>query len=160
MRIFKFQRNHKPFIKIVLSTFILTFILFPFKVYASCRDPKLLLPEVQTLLSKLQTKAKLHGIEFIVTCTYRSQKDQNALYAKGRTVPGRKVTWTRHSAHTTKRAFDVAIVKEGAISWVCEDYTVLGHFGKELGLIWGGSWKVRDCCHFELPLSSIKRETK
>lgn len=38
---------------------------------------------------------------------YRPQSRQNALYAKGRTAPGKIVTWTLNSLHTKKLAMDV-----------------------------------------------------
>jgi len=46
-------------------------------------------------------------------CTYRSQADQDGLWAKGRTTPGPKVTWTRRSKHTERRAVDFAFRMPG-----------------------------------------------
>lgn len=143
-------------LKKYLISLILFSLILPAPLQAACRDESLLLPEVQVLLLRLRNIASSQGIEFIVTCTYRTQKEQDILYAKGRTSSGRKVTWTKRSAHTEKRAFDVAILVNGNISWKNEDYTELGRIGQELGLIWGGSWRVKDSCHFEIP----KKEEK
>lgn len=41
---------------------------------------------------------------------FRSQHRQDELYAKGRTTPGPKVTWTRFSWHTVGLAVDLAFV--------------------------------------------------
>lgn len=46
-------------------------------------------------------------------CTYRPQADQDGLWAIGRTLPGAKVTWTRHSQHTLRRAVDFAFKMPG-----------------------------------------------
>lgn len=99
------------------------------------------------------------GIDYIVTCTYRSQADQDALYAKGRTVPGKKVTWTRNSKHTGRTAFDIAILVNGKIIWNPEldadgdgvpEYTEAGEIGESVGLTWGGRWESPDAPHFQL----------
>jgi peptidoglycan L-alanyl-D-glutamate endopeptidase CwlK len=48
------------------------------------------------------------GHPIFIVETYRSQERQAALYAKGRTEPGARVTWTLNSMHTQGRAVDVA----------------------------------------------------
>jgi hypothetical protein len=32
-------------------------------------------------------------------------------------------------------------------------YAQMGKIGEELGMTWGGRWKVRDCPHFEVKLT-------
>ena len=130
---------------------ILYLIFFISPAQAACsRDINLLTPETRNMYNELNRRAEEAEISFILTCGYRTQKEQDELYAKGRTASGKKVTWTRRSKHTKRIAFDVAVFKYGRISWEPRDYLELGEIGKTLGLTWGGDWKVRDYCHFEL----------
>ena len=93
---------------------------------------------------------KAKGISYIVTCTYRSQQEQNPLYEQGRSKPGKIVTWTRNSRHTDREAFDIAILKNGKITWNPADYLDAVKIGKAVGLDAGGAWvKNRDYPHFE-----------
>jgi|WetSurMetagenome_2_1015567.scaffolds.fasta_scaffold1080712_2 peptidoglycan LD-endopeptidase CwlK len=95
-------------------------------------------------------KMKTAGIDYIVTCTYRPQKEQNELYAQGRKTPGPIVTWTRNSKHTKRIAFDIAILRNGKITWEPEDYKEAGLLGESVGLRWGGRFLKIDRPHFEL----------
>lgn len=90
------------------------------------------------------------GIDYILTCTRRTQEEQQELWAQGRTKPGKKVTWTLKSKHIDGRAFDIAIIKNGKVSWNVKDYFEPGEIGKRVGLTWGGSWKNPDYPHFEI----------
>lgn len=109
-----------------------------------------LIPEMQTLAIAFKWAMEDAGIDFIFTCTFRSQKEQNALYAQGRTKPGNIVTWTRNSKHTQREAFDIAVLKAGKITWDTKDYMQPGQIGMEIGLNWGGIWKKsKDYPHFE-----------
>jgi len=80
------------------------------------------------------------------------------------------VTWTLKSEHVTNlfdpdlnndcsRAFDIAILKEGKITWDLKvsvnkneipDYEEAGVIGEQCGLVWGGRWKKPDYPHFQL----------
>jgi peptidoglycan LD-endopeptidase CwlK len=126
------------------------------------RDLSELTPETQALYSKFDAKMKEVGIDYIVTCTYRSQAEQDALFAQGRTTPGRIVTWAQHSKHTERTAFDIAIKKDDKAIWDTKvdvndndipDYIEAGKIGESVGLEWGGSWstKKKDFPHFQLP---------
>lgn len=99
------------------------------------------------------------GIDFMLTCARRTQAEQDALYAQGRTTPGKIVTWTRKSNHSEGRAFDIAIVKDGKPVWDLKvsvdgddipDYQQAGEIGESVGLKWGGRWKKPDYPHFEV----------
>ena len=121
--------------------------------------------KVEELIPEMQGKARSFavamaeaGIPFMWTCTYRPQSEQDALYAQGRTAPGRKVTWTLHSKHTERVAFDIAILKDGKPTWDVKvsvdgdsipDYEEAGKIGEGLGLVWGGRWNTPDYPHFE-----------
>ena len=89
--------------------------------------------------------------------SYRSFKDQNDLYAKGRTRPGNVVTQARggESFHNYGLAADLAFYNEkGQITWPeTGDYAKLwtryGEQAKKQGLTWGGDWKHQDRPHIE-----------
>lgn len=108
-------------------------------------------PELQCLYHDFAMRMADEGLQYIVTCTYRSQEEQNTLYAQGRTSPGKIVTWTKKSRHTGRRAFDIAMVVDGVVSWDTDDYLRAGEIGEEVGLEWGGSWSKPDYPHFQLP---------
>ncbi len=111
-----------------------------------------LTPETQDLYHKFAVVMKAKNIHYIVTCTYRSQAEQNALFEQGRSKPGQIVTWTRKSRHTDREAFDIAILKNGKISWNVDDYLEAGKIGRAVGLVWGGDFKTsKDRPHFEKP---------
>lgn len=123
-------------------------------------------------LPELQEKARLFvlamaeaDIPFMFTCTKRTQAEQDALYAQGRTKPGKKVTWTRKSKHIDGKAFDIVIIKDGKPCWDTKvsvdgddipDYEEAGRIGESLGLRWGGRFKNSkgqprpDYPHFEI----------
>ena len=109
-----------------------------------------LLPELQILFHEFAILMHDKGIQFIVTCTYRSQEEQDALYAKGRTTQGPIVTWTRKSRHTERSAFDIAVMVDGKVSWKAEDYDEPGSIGTSVGLEWGGDFPHPDRPHFQL----------
>lgn len=123
------------------------------------RDINTLLPNLQTLYWKFSLEMAKVGIPFMVTCTSRSQEEQDALYAQGRTKPGKIVTWTRNSRHTTGEAFDIAIVKDCKPCWDIKvdvnqndelDYNEAGKIGEAVGLEWGGRFSSPDRPHFQL----------
>ena len=128
------------------------------------RDVKQLHPELQEKLALLQKKALEAGIKIKYTECLRTAKEQDALYAKGRTAPGSKVTNARgkdaKSMHQWGVAVDIVIDmdsdKDGDID-ISDLYNVkllnvVGKIGESIGLEWGGSWKsIVDKPHFQLP---------
>lgn len=93
-----------------------------------------------------------------LTCTFRSNEEQKDLYAKGRTVPGARVTNIRKNGKHNRlpaHAFDIAFKKENeALDWspvLFEKFALIikQNFN---GLIkWGGDWKsFKDRPHFEI----------
>jgi len=91
------------------------------------------------------------GIELRITEGYRSQAAQDHLYDQGRTRPGRIVTWTRSSKHTTGRAFDVTVRGLLPDQVPRQLWYAIGEVGEALGLKWGGRWRgKKDMPHFEL----------
>lgn len=92
------------------------------------------------------------GIAVMVIDTLRTPAEHQANLAAG-------VSWTKHSKHLDGNAIDVCPYMQfqlhgpDKLNWDPADpvWSALGRIGEELGLIWGGRWKVRDLGHFELP---------
>ena len=110
-------------------------------------------PRLQKLGRELLRRLAAEGLTFKVIQGRRTPAEQAALYAKGRTAPGPKVTWTLKSRHLTGRAIDLALFQGKNVVWESKHYNRAGEIGEELGLVWGGRWKggKTDKPHFELP---------
>lgn len=110
-------------------------------------------------MKKLEAKLKEEGISFLGLDTYRSFVEQAALYAQGRSKPGRKVTNAKpgHSYHNVRRARDYALLnEEGKLDWMWmasieaqTKWDRLGELAEECGLRWGGRWRRPDRPHVE-----------
>jgi peptidoglycan L-alanyl-D-glutamate endopeptidase CwlK len=124
-----------------------------------------LAPDVRAMAVQFVQRARADGVDLLVTCTYRDDAAQAALYAMGRTVPGRIVTNARpgESAHNMQaggvpasRALDVVPLVAGRAMWdTSGDGLVLwrrvGVIGEVCGLQWAGRWsgKLREYAHFQ-----------
>ncbi|MEY4763886.1 MAG: hypothetical protein RI907_559 [Pseudomonadota bacterium] len=112
-----------------------------------------LLPEVQPMARALVQKSAAAGIKIRILSGLRTYAEQDALYAKGRTAPGPKVTNARggQSNHNFGIAFDVGVFEGSAYLGESPKYKAVGVLGQELGLEWGGNWKdFADAPHFQL----------
>ena len=112
-----------------------------------------LLPEVRPYARALVQKAALSGIRIKVISGLRSYAEQDALYAQGRTRPGRIVTNARagYSNHNFGIAFDVGVFEGGTYLGDSPRYKAVGALGSDMGLEWGGNWKtIVDQPHFQL----------
>lgn len=117
------------------------------------RDLKDLLPRTAAKVSNMITHCKEAGIDLLITATYRDNESQDALYAQGRTLMGKRVTNVKggDSFHNHRVAVDVVPVVNGKCIW---DDNVLwvrvGSIGTQCGLEWGGYWKTLvDKPHFQ-----------
>jgi peptidoglycan L-alanyl-D-glutamate endopeptidase CwlK len=109
-------------------------------------------PHVASLCRKFIERCKEAGVDVLVTSTYRDHESQNALYAQGRTAPGKIVTKAKggQSFHNHKVAFDVVPLVNGKAIWNDEGlWRKIGQIGQEVGLEWGGNWKFQDKPHFQ-----------
>ena len=112
-----------------------------------------LLPEVRPIARMLIQKAGLAGIRIKVISGLRSYQEQDALYTKGRTEPGPKVTNARggYSNHNFGIAFDVGVFEGSKYMPESVKYKAVGVIGMDLGLEWGGNWTtIVDQPHFQL----------
>ena len=77
------------------------------------------------------------GIELLIYCGLRTLKEQDELYAQGRTEAGRIITNARggQSFHNYGRAIDYVPLKNGKADWDDEkNYTRAQAIGAKLGL--------------------------
>ncbi len=108
---------------------------------------------MQPFARALVLKAKDAGITIQIISGLRSYDEQNALYAKGRTAGGSKVTNAPggYSNHNFGVAFDIGVFDGAKYVEESPRYKVVGALGMELGLEWGGNWKtIEDQPHFQL----------
>ena len=89
-----------------------------------------------------------------LTCTYRSNDEQAALYAKGRTEPGSIVTHIKaNGKHNLfpSHAFDIAFKdSKGVTKWDAMYFERFAAIVKEQfhDVTWGGDWKtLKDMPH-------------
>ena len=121
------------------------------------RDPKLLHPILQDKISKLKSECQKKGLKIGIGECLRTTKEQDDLYAKGRTMPGNIVTNARGSTFSSMHQWGVAFDfyrndGKGAYNDADGFFTKVGKIGQSLGLEWGGSWKsIIDKPHFQLP---------
>lgn len=128
-----------------------------------------LYPELRALAKELIIRLEQEkGIKLRVTSGFRSYKEQNELYAKGRTtqqlrdkgitdVEGRpdksKVTNALGgtSFHNFGLAIDIVEIKDGKALWTNDNWETIGAFGESVGWEWGGRWKsFLDRPHFQV----------
>lgn len=117
------------------------------------RDLNELLPDVKVMALAFIAKCKSEGIDLLITSTYRDIESQNALYAQGRTTPGKIVTNAKggRSFHNYRVALDVAPLVNGKIDWNDAKLWVrIGAIGKSVGLDWAGDWaSFKEMAHFQ-----------
>jgi peptidoglycan L-alanyl-D-glutamate endopeptidase CwlK len=127
-----------------------------------------LTPSMQEKVQRWLDLVASAGIPLLISCTYRSPEEQEALYLQGRepldvvnaarekvglylltSAENRIVTKVRHSKHTDRKALDFVILKNGRATWDLKadvnadgapDYEQAGRLAQEVGLVWGGDW--------------------
>lgn len=119
-----------------------------------------LMPEFAHQVVTLMDAVASRGYRLKIVQGLRSFKEQDDLYAKGRSSPGRKVTNARsgQSIHNYGLAVDLALAEP--INDTCFPdphpvWEIIGEEVKKLGLEWGGDWqKFRDRPHVQVSVKS------
>jgi peptidoglycan LD-endopeptidase CwlK len=123
-----------------------------------------LLPQVRPIARALVHKAAASGIRIKIISGLRTYTEQDALYAQGRTKPGKVVTNARggYSNHNFGIAFDIGVFVGNAYLPDGPQYKAVGALGMDLGLEWGGNWKnFTDQPHYQLrPLWAMDMREK
>ena len=126
----------------------------------------LLHPKIRQQVSDLINKCDAvvcSNLEVRIVQGLRTIEEQNALYAQGRTAPGKIVTNAKggSSFHNYGLAIDFAFLVDGKdISWDIQkdwdndgvsDWKEVVNIFKTAGFSWGGEWhSIKDYPHLEL----------
>lgn len=118
------------------------------------RDINELVPPAKERVEKFKALCKENNIDLLITSTYRDNESQNALFAQGRTAPGKIVTNAKagQSWHNFRCAVDVVPLVNGKPVWDGDDpiWVKVGALGKQAGLEWAGDWKkFKEMAHFQ-----------
>lgn len=119
---------------------------------------------IRTLLPKAQEAARQFmatvlpamekkGATVKIISGTRTYEEQDALYAKGRTKPGPRVTNARagYSWHNFGIAWDIGLFRGREYLEDSPLYRECGAIGRSLGLEWGGDWvRFPDPPHFQI----------
>ena len=121
------------------------------------RDITLCHPRLQALAAELIRKCADQGLQIKIGETLRTTAEQDALYAQGRTKPGKIVTNAKGSSYSSYHQWGVAFDiyrADGCGAYYDKDgfFSKVGAIGVSIGLEWGGNWKsLTDRPHFQLP---------
>ena len=119
-------------------------------------------PDLREELKEIYEDILQRGVGVRFAQVFRTFAQQAALYAKGRTAPGRRVTNARagQSYHNYGLAVDIVLLLPGGkVSWdmsldsdgdSIRDWDEIVHVFKGYGWKWGGDWtRFKDYPHFE-----------
>lgn len=129
-----------------------------------------LLPTVREAAKKALAELDKAGVKYLITCTYRTREEQAALYAQGRTTPGKKVTNAKpgQSFHEYGVALDIYPVVNGKIDFAGSHLAIWKQIAaafKKYGFEWAYEWKTfKEMPHFQMtkgnPLSYFQKGGK
>ena len=118
--------------------------------------------DVSNLIEKINTKVLTGRAKVRIAQGLRTFAEQDALYAQGRTKPGKKVTNAKggQSIHNYGLAVDIVLILDGkTASWdeksdfdrdQQSDWIEVVIEFKRAGFSWGGDWRTfKDMPHFE-----------
>jgi len=114
----------------------------------------LLAAKVRSAAAALETK----GIYFRVAQGLRTYAEQDALYAQGRTVPGKIVTnapggYSNHNFGCAVDCYPFLLGESGNLNWEpkSQQFSLMVDALVAEGLLWGGNWhSLPDYPHFQL----------
>lgn len=120
------------------------------------RDITKLHPTLQEKIALLKQNCLNQGLVIAIGETLRTKQEQDALYAQGRTKPGKIVTNAPGSTYSSMHQWGVAFDfyrndGQGSYNESGNFFERVGAAGKKLGLEWGGDWKsIVDKPHLQL----------
>lgn len=101
-------------------------------------------PIVAERCQQFVDKCAAAGVDVLITSTYRDNESQDAIYAKGRTASGPRVTNAKggESYHNYRVAFDFVPIVNGKADWNnTMTFRKCGEIAESVGLEWAGRWK-------------------
>jgi len=110
----------------------------------------LLYPATAEKLGKFKARIDAEVAPCRMTQGLRSLKQQVAIFAQGRTLPGKIVTGTSFSMHSLGLAGDFCFL--GAIPYpeiTNPSWVKFGDIARECGLVWGGTFPRKDGPHVQ-----------
>lgn len=130
-------------------------------MYINRIDVTLLYRPFLNKVVELLVNTALAGQRYVVTSGTRTYLEQDALYAQGRTTPGKIITKAKggQSNHNFGIAVDLApdmsLAPGLQPSWQEKDFLILQQEASKLSLESGLSWQsFKDPPHIQLPLGS------
>lgn len=114
----------------------------------------------QRLLLAFKIMKEKHGYDMALLEGYRSPARQDVLAAMGGAVTNARAF---QSWHQYGLAADCAFWRDGKLvisekdPWAMRGYQLYGEVAEQLGLTWGGRWKMMDLGHTELRLRGVMR---
>ncbi len=118
-------------------------------------------PDIMLIVSRAYNRLIREGITIRVVQGLRTLTEQDALYAQGRTKPGKVVTNAKggQSNHNYGLAVDIVPGVKGSGPWKPQwdvkspEFQRMVDVLKDEGFLWGGDWKNMkgDYDHFYLP---------
>lgn len=121
-------------------------------------------PDFIAKLKQLLGLMEAAGHPLFVVEGFRSTARQQALFAQGRTQPGKIVTQcdgvqkkSNHQAHADGLGYaaDVAFIDKDPFA-ASHPWATLGSEAEGLGLKWGGHFSILDLDHIEMPAPPVK----
>lgn len=107
----------------------------------------------QRLLVVFKLMKERHGYDMVLIEGYRSPERQARLYEQGSHVTQ---VGANMSYHQYGLAADSAFFRDGKVviserdPWAMRGYQLYGEIAEQVGLTWGGGWKMQDYGHVEL----------
>lgn len=102
------------------------------------------------LVKVLEEAIKESPLDFSITEGLRTKERQKALFDAGKSQ-------TMNSRHLTGKAVDIAVIKDGTVTWDFKYYQLVADHIKavakdmDIPITWGGDWQsFKDGPHFEL----------
>lgn len=117
--------------------------------------------DVKALALAFKAECKRRGLDVLIYCTLRSNKEQDALYSQGRSSKSSHIVTNARagqSLHNPQpktgkaRAFDaVPIRNDGKLEWDnAKAIDEMGAAGLAVGLEWAGKWTTfKERVHFQ-----------
>lgn len=112
----------------------------------------------QRLLVVFKLMKERHGYEMVLIEGYRSPERQARLFEQGAHVTQ---AGANMSYHQYGLAADSAFYRDGKVliserdPWAMRGYQLYGEIAEQVGLTWGGNWKMQDYGHVELRRSGV-----
>jgi len=102
------------------------------------------------LVKVIEEAIKESPLDFSITEGLRTKERQKVLFDTGKSQ-------TMNSRHITGKAVDIAVIREGEVTWDFKYYQLVAeHIKKvakelDIDIVWGGDWQsFKDGPHFEL----------